>query len=116
MQGISRSRLSTKVLGLSENMEGPKNCILMQVFLVGTSMVSAVGKFRILAFLEALKNLMISKKAFLLCQKVGAWLLCPFPYTDPVYLFTVSLFYLYSCANLIVKLISKAEALASMQN
>ena len=116
MQGISGSRLSTKVLGLSENMEGPKNCILMQVFLVGTSMVSAVGKFRILAFLEALKNLIISKKAFLLCQKVGAWLLCPFPYMDPVYLFTVSLFYLYSCANLIVKLISKAEALASMQN
>ena len=91
-------------------------------------MVGAVGKFWILVFLESLKrNLMISKKALLLCQNVGAWPLChPTPpppppptlplYAEPVYVFTVFLFYLYSCANIIAKLISKAKAMAIIQN
>ena len=42
------------------------------MFVVGATMVGAVGKFLILAFLEALKTKFnISIKAFLLCQKVG---------------------------------------------
>ena len=59
---------------------------------------------------------MISKKAFLFCQKV-ALPLCPLPlYADPAYLFTAFLFYLYSCADIIAKLITKAKAVAITQN
>ena len=35
---------------------------------------------------------------------------------DPVYLFTVFLFYLYFCANAIAKLITKAKAMAVIEN
>ena len=35
---------------------------------------------------------------------------------DPVYLFTVYLFYLYFCANAIAKLITKAKAMAVIEN
>ena len=47
----------------------------------------------------------------------GSWPLCLFPfYADLVYLFTVFFFYLYSCANVIAKLITKAKAMAIIQN
>ena len=40
---------------------------------------------------------MIYEKAFWFCQKVGAWILCSLSlYANPVYVFTVFLFYLYS--------------------
>ena len=69
------------------------------MFLVDTTVDGAVGKFWILAFLEALKrNLMISKKALVLYQNVVG--MVPLP---PA--LTVSLFYLYSCANITANLI-----------
>ena len=37
-------------------------------------------------------------------------------YADHVYLFTISLFYLYSCASMIAKLITKTKAVAIIQN
>ena len=56
---------------------------------------------------------MISKKAFLFCQKVGDMSPLPPPlYADPVNLLTVISFYLHSCANIIAKLITKAKAIA----
>ena len=45
LRGISGFRLFTRVRDMSENMEGPKINILMSVFLVGVTMVGAVGKF-----------------------------------------------------------------------
>ena len=45
LQGISGFHLFTRVSGMSENVEGPKNNILMSLFLVGATMVDAVGKF-----------------------------------------------------------------------
>ena len=60
---------------------------------------------------------MISKKTFLLCQKVGGMALLPLLlYADSVHLFAIFLFYLYSFANIIAKLITKVKALAIMQN
>ena len=60
---------------------------------------------------------MISEKAFLLCQKVLGMGPLPTPlYAGPVYLFTIFLFYLHSCANAIAKLISKAKAMAVIEN
>ena len=53
---------------------------------------------------------MIYKKAFWFCRKVGDWILCLLSlYAGPVYLFTVFLFHLYSCANIISKLITQAK-------
>ena len=46
--------LFTRVHSMYENMVGPKNNILMDVFLIGATEVGTVGKFWILAFLEAL--------------------------------------------------------------
>ena len=43
--GIPGFRLFTRVRGMSENAEGLKNNTLIQVFLVGATMVGAVGKF-----------------------------------------------------------------------
>ena len=54
--GILGFCLFTRVCGMSENMEGPKNNILTLVFLIGATMVGAIGKFWILAFIEALKT------------------------------------------------------------
>ena len=45
LTGISGFQSCTRVLGMSENVEGPKNNILMSVFFVGATMVDAVGKF-----------------------------------------------------------------------
>ena len=60
---------------------------------------------------------MISKKALLLYQNVVGMAVCPQPlYADRVYLFTVFLFYSYSCANIAVKLITKAKAMTIIQN
>ena len=53
LRGISGFRLFTRVRGMSENMEGSKNIFM---FLAGATMVDAVGKIWILAFLEALKT------------------------------------------------------------
>ena len=47
---ISGFRLFTRIHGLSENMEGPKDNILMRVSLVG-----AAGKLLVLVFLKVLK-------------------------------------------------------------
>ena len=91
-------------------------------------MVSAVGKFWILALLETLKT-KFNDKAFLLCQKVcvcvcvcvwregghGPSASSPFTRTLFTYL-QYFLFYLYSCANVIAKLITKAKAMAIVQN
>ena len=101
-------------------------------------MVSAVGKFWILALLETLKT-KFNDKAFLLCQKVcvcvcvcvrvcvcvcvcggregghGPSASSPFTRTLFTYL-QYFLFYLYSCANVIAKLITKAKAMAIIQN
>ena len=69
--------------------------------------------------LHSKRNLITSKKSFLLCQKVGDMALLPplpsYLYADPVYLFTVFLFYLYSCANIIAKLITKAKPMAIIE-
>ena len=65
---------------------------------------------------------MISKKALLLYEKVVGMALFPPPpppspcFADPLYLFTLFLFYLYSCANVIAKLITKAKAMPVIQN
>ena len=47
---ISGFRLFTRIHGLSENMEGPKDNILMWAFLIG-----AAGKLLVLVFLKVLK-------------------------------------------------------------
>ena len=92
----------------------------INVFLLETAMVGAVGKFWILAFLEAFKTKFndSKKKSFFALSKNGghgpsAPLLL---YADPVYLFTVFLFHLYLCTNIITKLIAKANAIAIIQN
>ena len=89
---------------MSENMVGSRNNIC-----VGTT-----GQFWILAFLEALKMKFYDfGKSVCVCVCVwggGTWPLWPLP------LHTVFLFYLYSCANIITKLITKAKAMAIIQN
>ena len=56
LRSISGFRSFNKLCGMSGNMEGAKNNILMSVFLVGATMLGTVEKFWILAFLEALKT------------------------------------------------------------
>ena len=119
LRGISGFCLFTRVRrkGQKINMEKPKNYIY--VFLVGANVVGAVWKFWILAFLEALKTKFkrFLKKHCCFIKRWREWPLCHQPlYTDPVYLFTVFLFYLYSCSNIIVKLITKTKAMAVIQN
>ena len=46
LRGISGFHSFTRVSGMSENVEGPKNNILMSLFLVGAIMVDAVGEFK----------------------------------------------------------------------
>ena len=60
-RGISGFRLFTRAQGMSENMEKPKTLYI--------NVSASLSEIWILAFLE----LMISKKLFLLCQKMGAW-------------------------------------------
>ena len=53
-------------------------CVCVCVCVIGATVVGGVGKFWILAFLEALKrNLMISKKEFCFTRKWRAWPLSP---------------------------------------
>ena len=52
---ISGFRLFTRIHGLPENMEGPKDNILMWVFLVGAIIVGTAGKLSVLVFLKVLK-------------------------------------------------------------
>ena len=60
---------------------------------------------------------MISKKVLFLYQKLAGMALCHQPlYADPVYLFAVFLFYLFFCANVIAKLITKPKAMTIIQN
>ena len=61
---------------------------------------------------------MISTNHFCFAKTLGHGSFATFPllYEDPVYLFTVFLVYLYSCANVITKLITKAKAMAIIEN
>ena len=52
---ISGFRLFTRIHGLPKNMEGPKDNILMWVFLVGAIIVGTAGKLSVLVFLKVLK-------------------------------------------------------------
>ena len=52
---ISGFRLFTRIHGLPENMKGPKDNILMWVFLVGAIIVGTAGKLSVLVFLKVLK-------------------------------------------------------------
>ena len=82
-------------------------------------MVGAVEKFCILVFLEAFKAKFndFSKSIFALPKSGGHGPSAHLSlYSDPAYLFTVFLFYLYYCANIIAKWITKAKALAIIQN
>ena len=60
---------------------------------------------------------MISNKALLLYQKVGSMApLPPSPCARTLFTYLQYISYLYSCANIIAKLIIKAKAMAIIQN
>ena len=97
---------------MSENMEGPENNILK--FLVGATMVGAIGKVWVLVLKTKFNDFY---KGIFALPNVEGMTPVPPPLVGGTCLliYSILIFFIF-CANIIAKLITKGKALAVVQN
>ena len=110
--GLFESFFSDQVPGMSENMEGPENNILK--FLVGATMVGAIGKVWVLVLKMKFNDFY---KGIFALPNVEGMTPVPPPLVGGTCLliYSILIFFIF-CANIIAKLITKGKALAVVQN